>query len=772
MILRTWTTIENATAAKLINPQTSISSIEFACFAHLHALMEVRIQRLLHRFENLKYLTVISAFTLLQPAAAEPLQITVPESFPRFEVPGQESQMQLLRELHWLHYAGCGPKATLWDAWLVEPGLWPAIEQTTATPDMRREWREELSSRTIMQDGYVATHQHKSIAHQQGWPFPFWTLSPNTYGWHFSFKDTVGADWRPPTLSDTTGWALDNITSAGIDEDGWQLMLDAPDAHATITPQAKVIRAFEAPFMQIRWQSRELRDAQPYLEWSTKDQPEFHATRRIYFSPPGSNRMVYTMVSMFHHPQWTGEITRLRLGFGNPRAARVCVQALFTQYDTRHNINNHSYVDGCIEYFWWTRDLNFLRRNLDRMRVATRYIIEEGKLREQHVYVCDWIGHDGRTGVVAKDGKVETRHGHGIGSNYWDLLPFGARDAYATLRSYSTLRKMAQLEDEVGRHPDWNIPASLASIPADELREISNQVQEHGNREFWTSETGRFVACIDADGKSHDYGLTFLNLEAIYYGFATPGHSQEILEWLDGKRIVNDDTSTGPDIYHWRFGPRSSTRRNLDWYAWVWNAPHSIPFGNQVQDGGAVLGWTYHDLVSRLRIKGPDDAAERLKQIMDWFAEVKAAGGYRAYYNGTREGTLQGGNVAGGLGFDQEFFESALLPQIMLHGFMGFRPTGVGFAIHPRLPTSWPSLRINNIAFHNQTLDISATSSTITIQRSGLSPPDLIRIVSPNDEWSAAWADNTTISLTRSIQRSKDWLVDWSSTKTLVLSKQ
>ena len=41
-------------------------------------------------------------------------------------------------------------------------------------------------------------------------------------------------------------------------------------------------------------------------------------------------------------------------------------------------------------------------------------------------------------------------------------------------------------------------------------------------------------------------------------------------------------------------------------------------------------------------------------------------------YDGSREGTLQGGGTAGGLGLDAEFFESVLVPQVMLEGFLGF----------------------------------------------------------------------------------------------------
>jgi len=42
-------------------------------------------------------------------------------------------------------------------------------------------------------------------------------------------------------------------------------------------------------------------------------------------------------------------------------------------------------------------------------------------------------------------------------------------------------------------------------------------------------------------------------------------------------------------------------------------------------------------------VLGPDNAWERLQQMLDWFAEVQAAGGYRAYYDRqSRPGRLQG----------------------------------------------------------------------------------------------------------------------------------
>ena len=120
--------------------------------------------------------------------------------------------------------------------------------------------------------------------------------------------------------------------------------------------------------------------------------------------------------------------------------------------------------------------------------------------------------------------------------------------------------------------------------------------------------------------------------------------------------------------------------------------------------------------MSRLKVNGPDDAAQRLTAILDWYDEVTQAGGYRAYYDGkTHEGSLQGGGPPGGLGMDKEFFESVLVPQVMLEGFLGFSPTMDGFTISPKLPADWPLLTIDNITCRGFAFSISATPKSITI---------------------------------------------------------
>lgn len=200
------------------------------------------------------------------------------------------------------------------------------------------------------------------------------------------------------------------------------------------------------------------------------------------------------------------------------------------------------------------------------------------------------------------------------------------------------------------------------------------------------------------------------------------------MDWISGKRIVNGDTSTATDIYHWRFGPRATTLRNLDWYAQGWWNPESVPWGGQVQDGGAVLGFTFYDLMARLKVLGPDDAWKRLKEILNWEKDVWAAGGYREYYkDGKRGTTLQGGGTCGGLGIDCEFFESSLLPGIIAYGFLGLDPDATSLKISPRLPKDCPEMGISNVLYRGCRLDIKASNDEITILLKD-KPIDLISI--------------------------------------------
>ena len=74
------------------------------------------------------------------------------------------------------------------------------------------------------------------------------------------------------------------------------------------------------------------------------------------------------------------------------RAGKLVLQAFFSQYDTRHNINNSNFIRGCYDYFVWTADYAFLRNQIGRIRTAMRFIMREFDTRRRKCVYTTWPG--------------------------------------------------------------------------------------------------------------------------------------------------------------------------------------------------------------------------------------------------------------------------------------------------------------------------------------------------------------------------------------------
>lgn len=657
----------------------------------------------------------------------------VPHAFPDFIVPGHAREMGLLRRLFALHLPGARPVSTLWDVWLPMSSLWAAAEADLSRPRSPEQWSRALEAgRRISAEGYVSTHQHRGYGHSEGWPIPLY-MQTGGVGFHFSTAGDVFATWVPRKARPEE-WRTEGLRRGALEPDrGWNLTLDA--GLGSVTSPAFDIPMAAAPMARLEWAPGRVRSGT--VQWATADRPGFDDARSMAFDAPvEAPAMGYTNVLLSRCPAWSdeGRMTRLRVTFRGDPGDRLVLKELITPADTRHNVNNPAYLIGCADYVEWTGDDAFLKRNIERMRLAMRFAISEFRLRESHCVDMTWYGHDGRGGYTRDaSGKKLPRYAGGVGCNYWDLLPSGGKDTLATVYCHEALRRMAALERAAAAHPEWAVPSSGALDPAD-LEALAAAMKAEMNASLWNAETGRFPASVDRDGLFHDYGYTYVNCEAVAYGVASPQRARSIYEWLDGKRTVPGDTSQGADIYRWRFGPRASTRRNLDWYSGMWD-PENVPFGDQVQDGGAVLGFSYHDLLARLKTLGPDDAWRRLQQLLAWFADVQAEGGYRAYYGKGGRGTMQGGGPPGGLGMDNEFFESVLVPQIMLYGFMGARPSLAGLTLNPTLPASWPSLTVTRVRCHGLTLSLHATRTRIRVTALGGDAAAALRILPGSSAW-------------------------------------
>jgi hypothetical protein len=662
-----------------------------------------------------------------------------PNRFTTFSFEDHEKNASLINDFLWYHLNSRGgiDKVLFNKEYLTMSDLWlndaPAPGRNE---NVQSAYRNILLNIRISPEGYVSTHQHFSHSNDYGWPFPVWTqagdIRGQTAGWHFQKLENVpgwaGDHLRHWKLTEFTGqnavdaWETTNLKSDGIVEESWKLKATGPSPEL-MSPEGVTIDAWNAPFLQLRWKRSGISDSNstPYVEWKRKEDTDFSSDRRVYFYPeksPLSNKYNHSLIKMYRHPKWKGDIKQIRIALApGGSGVNFKIDSFFTVYDTRHTINNPIFILSSANYFNWTGDLGFLRRNINRMRLALRYQqTKMGGLKHNHIRNT-WIGHNGLPGwTYNPDGSKNLRPGYGIGSNYWDLLPFGWDDMYATSQYYAATQAMVKLEEVIQEHPEWQVPVGAQAFDPKKLRDHAQNVKQKANKKFWNEETGRFNAVIDKQGNAHDYGFTFLNLEAIWYGIANEEHGQAIMDWLTGERRVKDDTSTGEDIYHWRFGPRSTTKRNTDWYGWVWNSPESIPWGGQVQDGGAVLGFTFYDLWSRLHILGADNAWQRFTEIMDWLQDVNKAGGYRSYYKDGKKGTtLQGCGTAGGLGIDCEFRESSLLPSIITYGFMGIKSQPDGLTINPRLPSEVPGMTIRDLLYHTVPMDIAVSENTIKL---------------------------------------------------------
>jgi hypothetical protein len=672
-----------------------------------------------------------------------------------FDVPGHEKEFARAEELFRLHRT-LGPDTALWDPWVPMSVLWLDTVDAPSTTTLREAYRTRLLQRRIDAEGYVSSQQHEGLAHSQGWPFPLWTQAGGV-GWHFTLQGVpYDAGFRVLLTTNVDAWTLTGATTASLQpNDGWSIRLGQPGSEipneSSLVSPAIQLDASVAPFLRVKWAGRGFSPGTTIrLDWQTAGDTGFLPQRCLFLNLPDKDGGVEDADLPVHrHPQWTGRITRLRFTFQNvPADAEIRLLRCFSAIDSRHNINNAVYLQACDDYLRWSGDLEFLRRNLQRMRLALAWAIREFQIAEKQVVFTPWVGHDGRSGhSLEPGGKRSFKPGVGVGNNYWDLLPFGGEDALATIYYFDAIRRMAALERQIERHPEWNLPRGPLGFEPGELLELAQSLQRRGNDRFWDKSTGRFVGWRDIEGRAYDYGFTFVNNEAIYYGFASEDHSLAIRDWIDGRRIVAGDTSTGADIYHWRFGPRATTRRNVATYFWGWSDPASIAWGGQVQDGGAVLGFSFHDIMARLETNGPDDAWPRFREVLAWFDEVQKEGGYRAYYANKTRGTLQGGGTAGGLGLDAEFFESALVPQAMLYGFLGFRPRLDGCLIAPNFPVTWPSLTVRGIRLHDVTLDITAEANRIRVLVRG-QPSRPLRLFTPGSEDSKVEIKDGLIEIT------------------------
>jgi hypothetical protein len=349
------------------------------------------------------------------------------------------------------------------------------------------------------------------------------------------------------------------------------------------------------------------------------------------------------------------------------------------KYDARHFTTNAGFILGCWRYYCWTGDRAFLRENLSRLRAAMRFQLE------------DLHGKDGLLIMTSPDHDGTTK---GVHSNYWDDIPFGYKSAYENIYFYASLEAMAQMLDGAGDTAD-----------AKRLRELRRRVRERYNREFWNDRAGRYIGCIDRLGQRHDYGFTYVNMEALAYGLGSPEQARRIYRWME-----TEPTQSGkPDTYsRYRFAPRVTTFDCSKWWYLEGKAEiPSQPWGTHCENGGAILYTSHFDILARANLLGADNAFQRLREILARYREPDRLCGGSPLYHGENNGWE--------VGTDVPFPESGLVPAAFLYAFLGIEAQADGLHIRPNLPHRLRYAGVRNLLYRNLRLDIRVTPSSVEI---------------------------------------------------------
>lgn len=187
-----------------------------------------------------------------------------------------------------------------------------------------------------------------------------------------------------------------------------------------------------------------------------------------------------------------------------------------TRYETRHPSASLSFVAALGIHYSWTADDALLIEQLPRARRALDAILDDFGVREHGLLVDELPDQDGTAGS--------------LGTHYWDIVPGGARDAYANVLLLGALRQAARMERHVGE-----------SGRAAELDALAARVGETFRTVFWDDRADRFIQNIDVAGHRHDYGSSYLNLEALAAGLGSDDEARRVLEWLDTGRTELTD---------------------------------------------------------------------------------------------------------------------------------------------------------------------------------------------------------------------------------------
>ncbi len=347
-------------------------------------------------------------------------------------------------------------------------------------------------------------------------------------------------------------------------------------------------------------------------------------------------------------------------------------------YDT-----NVKFISAVCDICLWETGTEFLY-SMDTTTVNSEDVSESmsvgEKLEAAIAYVLDYqYSKNSRIIRAVNQRSLGTKFG--ASSNYWYNFRFGYSDAYINIYFYDCLNKLSALYAT-----DYYKNTSLS----EKYKALAADVYE-GFQMFWDDENKRYVGAVDVNDEKHDYGFTFLNIEAVYYGLADEEKTEHIYSWLNGERKIEDDTSRGKDIYYHGFSPRVNTKKaDANWWNSVDNSLRydgNADYGMYWQNGGASLMVSYYDIMARFKRFGLENAMPIMKMML---TEYEKDGIIR---NNLYDDSLM--KVAS----NGDFPESGLAPCVYVYGFMGISTDGSSLIINPDFPAGTGAVGLKNLSF-------------------------------------------------------------------------
>ena len=377
---------------------------------------------------------------------------------------------------------------------------------------------------------------------------------------------------------------------------------------------------------------------------------------------------------------------------------------------------NRTVLDKTVACMDYILDYLYGREGYIRLTEESTYLNASGTQRFD--YVVD-------AGIYCWD---NTGKNGSHASNYWDNLCFGNYDAYSNALFYNALHSMAGIYRMMGT--DYEDEAL-------ELEALAVKVKDIFNKLYWSEATGRYLACIDTDGRAVDYGFTFLNFEILKYGLADEEKAQSILSWVDGERIIPGEDRTGSDIFSYakamelvpgnqaieiaQRGLRLAAATNTvainrpenqsTGDAW-WHGPSGInvwssaSYGKHLENGGYIFYPVFYELMARTEYEGAQSTTERLYEIGEVYE-----------YNRLKSDATAANAGQWLEGLNGEFPENGLVPTAYLYSLMGTSAEYDGLHIAPSFNEVYEYMGVKELTYGGNVYAIQVNrdaSCTIT----------------------------------------------------------